>query len=110
MSIEQFHDILQSWTGNVIQIEKIESEHHNHVVLLLQSTHYERNLHKLDDYESRYTLKLNGPGNIYGEFMSTTLPEKVYDIPLEPTTLYEKNGNKLILTNDRAVYKLTLKQ
>ncbi|GEN30903.1 hypothetical protein CQU01_11410 [Cerasibacillus quisquiliarum] len=76
----------------------------------MQSTHYETNLHKLHGYVSRYTLKLNGLGNIYGEFMFTILLEKLDDIPLETTTLYGKSGDKLILINDRAVYKLTLKQ
>ncbi|HEY4599741.1 MAG TPA: hypothetical protein VIG73_00385 [Cerasibacillus sp.] len=110
ISIEEFHDVLQNWAGNEIRIEKIETNQHNQVDLFLQSTHYERNLHNLDDYESRYTLKLNGPGSVQGELMSATLPEEVYDIPLEPTTLYEKKGNELTITNDRAVYKLILKQ
>ncbi|MBB5146168.1 hypothetical protein HNQ35_001369 [Cerasibacillus quisquiliarum] len=42
--------------------------------------------------------------------MFTILLEKLDDIPLETTTLYGKSGDKLILINDRAVYKLTLKQ
>lgn len=109
ITIEQLHNLLNEWHGKPIQVEKLELHDQDIINIQLNGISYEKNTRKLDDYEATYTLKLNGVGHHVNDEQSIQpLPENVYEIPIEDTSLYEYNGRQFILSTDRGIYKITL--
>ncbi|MGM8365954.1 hypothetical protein ACLIBG_10815 [Virgibacillus sp. W0181] len=111
LSIEEFNDQLSKWNGKRVKVSKLEMDDVDETVLALEYISYEKDTRRLDDYESMYTLELNGAGmtqtdNERNELQP--LPSSLYEIPLENNTLYEFDESEFIISTDRAVYKIVL--
>src|SRR5699024_11176819 len=64
---------------------------------------------RIDDYEAMHALQLNGSGKIHTDVNDLKpLPEALYEIPLEDSTLYEFDGETFLLSTDRGIYKIEL--
>lgn len=75
----------------------------------LNKLSYRKNDGTFDDYESKYTMHLNGDGKVLTETNELqTLPDNQYVIPLEDDTLYEYDGHQFIISTDRGIYKVKL--
>ncbi|GGK05916.1 hypothetical protein GCM10007063_30420 [Lentibacillus kapialis] len=107
LTVEAFNDILQQWNGESIKISKHELDDLDETLMTLQDISYARNTRRLDNYEPMHALLLNGMGTIKTDASNTqSLPSSVYEIPLEDNTLYEFDGQQLLLSTSRGVYKI----
>ncbi|MGM8212824.1 hypothetical protein ACLIBH_08520 [Virgibacillus sp. W0430] len=110
LTIEEFNDQLSKWTGQEVTVSKLEMDDVDEVALVLESISYNKDVERLDEYEAIYTLELNGAGTIeteYGQNSQQPLPSRMYEVPLEDSTLYEFDGMQFIISTDRAAYKIT---
>lgn len=110
LSIEEFNALMQQWSGRKIKITKHEINDIDRTVMNLQSVSYDQNTRRIDDYAPKYSLLLNGDGQIetLTALSNEPLPSSNYEIPLEDNSLYEFNGKKFIITTDRGIYKIEL--
>lgn len=109
LSIEEFNELLQAWNGQPIKITKHELNDVDETVVDLESLTYATNPPRIDGYEGRHALMLNGDGEIRTDSTATTpLPSSNYEIPLEDSSLYEFDGTSFLLSTERAVYKIEL--
>lgn len=109
LSIEEFNTLLNEWSGHPVKISKHELDDIDETLLELNTISYAKDTRRIDDYEPTHALHLNGTGQIQNEDDNThPLPEALYEIPLEDTTLYEFDGTRFLLSTDRGVYKIEL--
>lgn len=109
LTIEQFDELLKQWNGNSVKVLKYEMDDLDETVLDLSSISYSTDTRDIDGYEAMHTLNLNGDGQIQtvaSQFQP--LPSALYEIPLEDSSLYEFDGNRFIISTNRAVYKIEL--
>lgn len=107
LSIETFNEQLQHWIGTTVKVSKDELADEDEAILDLQNVTYQTNTHRLDDYQSMHTLRLNGTGKIENEAHHLQpLPSQVYEIPLEDTSHYTFDGSQFILNTDRGNYTI----
>lgn len=104
LSIEEFYDQLQKWSGQKIRIKKEEMDDQDETLLELDDVSYAKGS-SIDDYIPNHALHLNGNGvvettlNNYEE-----LPSATYEIPLDKDTIYEFDGSRFFIRTSRGVY------
>lgn len=108
LDIEGLHAQFTEWCGNNIHIEKKELHDIDHIHMNLDRFSYDKNARTIDGYEATYTLQLNGSGNIITNRTEQTLPDDVYEIPLEDSATFETLKNGLLLHTNRGTYKITI--
>ncbi|WP_246202682.1 hypothetical protein [Virgibacillus doumboii] len=109
LSIEEFNELLNQWSGQTIKITKFELDDLDETLMDLQHISYETNTRRLDDYEPMHELQLNGFGNMQTDANDPQpLPSQLYEIPLEDSSLYEFDGTRFLLSTSRGVYKIEL--
>ncbi|SFB30486.1 hypothetical protein SAMN04488072_11477 [Lentibacillus halodurans] len=107
LTIEEFNELLQQWNGETIKISKHELDDLDETIMTLQNISYDRNTRRIDDYEPKHALQLNGIGRIETDAVDTQpLPSSLYEIPLEDNSLYEFDGEQFLLSTSRGVYKI----
>ncbi|WP_047985648.1 hypothetical protein [Ornithinibacillus californiensis] len=110
LSVEDFHSLIQQWSGRRIKITKHEMDDVDQIVMDLQHITYDRNTRRIDDYVPMHSLQLNGDGRIetLATMSTQPLPSPNYEIPLQDNTMYEFDGEKFFITTERGVYKIEL--
>lgn len=110
LSIEEFNDMIQQWSGSKIKITKHEIEDVDQTIMNLEHVSYERNTRRIDDYVPMHNLLLHGEGHIetLAIMSNQPLPSSQYEIPLEDNSMYEFDGEKFFITTERGVYKIEL--
>lgn len=109
---------IQQWLAarinQVIHIEKIEDGDTDQVQLQLEDIRLGRqNKHDPDDYVADEALLLYGSGCLETagqQSLTANVPQHVYEIPMTPNMMAEDDQGRLLLSTDRAVYRLTDKQ
>lgn len=108
LTIEEFNELLRKWSGKRVKVVKHELEDRDETLINLDAVSYEEGS-DIDDYESRYSLQLNGAGMIettkdnYEE-----LPSNEFEIPLEEDAHYEFDGERFVLNTSRGNYTIEL--
>lgn len=106
LTIEEFNDRLQQWSGQKIRIVKEEMDDLDETLLELEDVSYVEGS-SIDDYIPKYALLLKGNGvvettmNHYEE-----LPSEAFEIPLDEDTIYEFDGKRFFIRNLRGVYMI----
>ncbi|WP_085991221.1 hypothetical protein [Oceanobacillus senegalensis] len=109
LSIEEFNELIKQWNGRKIKIVKHELDDFDETLMDLSAISYSKNPNTIDDYESMYSLNLNGSGVIETTTNNfESLPSELYEIPLENSALYEFEGNRFIVSTSRGVYTIEL--
>lgn len=109
LSVEAFNDLLKKWSGQPIRITKHEIDEVDETRIQLQNISYAKNTRRIDGYVPMHALQLNGVGEIQAAGNAyQPLPDALYEIPLEDSSLYEFDGNQFILSTERGVYKIQL--
>lgn len=109
LTIEEFNELLNRWTGQYIRVTKHEIDDLDETIIELEDISYNKNHDSIDDYQSKYTMHLNGEGQVLTEQnKARPLPENQYDIPLEEDTLYEFDGSQFIISTERGIYKIEI--
>ncbi|MEC5423903.1 hypothetical protein QGM71_10420 [Virgibacillus sp. C22-A2] len=109
LSVEEFNELLSKWSGETIKIMKQELDDTDETVMKLKAISYDKNTRRIDEYVPMHTLQLNGTGNVQTTAADLqSLPESMYEIPLEDTSLYEFDGSRFSLTTDRGVYTIEI--
>lgn len=109
LTIKKFNEMINKWTGKEIKIIKDEANDIDETIISLENVSYKENLHRIDDYEPKYELRLTGSGfieNDEGEF--EPLPNSVYEIALDDETEYRFKDNKFHLKTDRGTYSIQI--
>ncbi|MCT2535243.1 hypothetical protein NC661_21170 [Aquibacillus koreensis] len=109
LSVEEFNELLQKWSGEKINIFKHELEDDDRTLMELDSISYIKDTRRLDDYEPMHALLLNGKGNIETDKEGfQPLPSDYYEIPLEESTLYQFDQSQFSLITERGTYTIEL--
>lgn len=109
LTIDELNDLLNQWTGQYIRVTKHEIDDLDRTVIDLESISYNKSHDTIDDYQSKYTMHLNGVGHVMTEQnKARPLPENQYDIPLEEDALYEFDGAGFIISTERGIYKIDI--
>ncbi|WP_245837322.1 hypothetical protein [Virgibacillus phasianinus] len=109
LSIEDFNEMLQKWTGKRIKIFKHEIEDNDETLMNLDNVSYAEQDATIDDYVAKHILQLNGTGVIENDdHEHEPLPSPTYEIPLEDSTNYQFDGSRFNLKNDRGHYSIEL--
>ncbi|WP_173918188.1 hypothetical protein [Halobacillus sp. Marseille-Q1614] len=109
LSVEQFNENLQQWSGKTIKVTKHEQGDEDTVYIDLNDVSYSRDTRRADEYEPMHELKLNGEGRTEtdrGDYQP--LPSPVYEIPLEDSTQYQYEDHRFSLITDRGSYMIEL--
>ncbi|MFC7319812.1 hypothetical protein [Halobacillus campisalis] len=107
LSVEEFNELLQKWSGQTIRIIKHELDDLDRVVMELKDISYSTNTRRSDQYEAMHTLLLNGTGVTETVASNTQpLPDSTYEIPLEDSTLYQFDNQRFSLLTDRGTYTI----
>ncbi|MDC3417400.1 hypothetical protein [Aquibacillus salsiterrae] len=107
LTIEEFNQLLQEWNGETIKISKQELDDQDNTIMKLHSISYENNTRRVDEYEPRHALILNGAGTVETDQQSNQpLPSAYYEIPLEDSTLYKYDHSQFSLITDRGKYTI----
>lgn len=109
LSMQDLDDRLKALQGSEIEVEKKEQQDLDVVHISLEKVAYDKDFHKFDEYEAKYTLELHGTGTIETDVGNAVpLPSPVYEIPLDQDTMreYEEDDDELIISTERAVYKI----
>lgn len=107
LSVEEFNNMLQQWNGETIKISKSEIDDKDNTVMELNSISYTKNTRRIDDYEPKHALILNGSGKVeIDKNEYEPLPSAYYEIPLEDSTLYQYDESQFSLINDRGSYTI----
>lgn len=106
LSIEEFNDQLQRWSGQRIRIVKEELDDLDETLLELEDVSYAKGSSN-DDYIPRYALQLKGSG-VVGTTMNNyeELPSESFEIPLEEDTIYEFDGKRFFISTSRGDYMI----
>ncbi|ARI75706.1 hypothetical protein [Halobacillus mangrovi] len=109
LTIEEFNDLLQQWSGKTIRITKHELRDQDTVIMNLDHIDYSRDTRRIDDYEPMHALHLHGTGRTETDLENfQPVPSSYYEIPLEDTTQYQFNDTHFSLVTDRGTYTIQL--
>ncbi|QTM98749.1 hypothetical protein ERJ70_05235 [Sediminibacillus dalangtanensis] len=109
LSIEGFNQLLQQWNGKTIKVTKQEIGDYDETVLRLNAVSYDTDTRRIDDYQAKHKLQLNGDGTMLTDAANAQpLPDQVYEIPIEDSTLYQYEDSRFSLTTDRGTYTIEL--
>lgn len=109
LTIEEFNEKLNKWTGKNIKITKQEIGDYDEALIELETISYSKDTRRIDDYEAMHTLQLNGMGRVENEDNNLIpLPSSSYEIPLEDTTHYQFDGSHFALNTERGTYTIEL--
>ncbi|WP_082232135.1 hypothetical protein [Halobacillus massiliensis] len=111
LSIEQFNEKLQQWSGQTIKITKQEQGDEDTIFMDLNEVSYSTNTRRSDEYEPAHELQLTGKGQTEtdrGEY--EPLPSPVYEIPLEDSAQYQYDDRRFSLITDRGSYVIELQK
>ncbi|SDL96121.1 hypothetical protein [Sediminibacillus halophilus] len=109
LSIEEFNQLLQQWNGNAIKVTKQEIGDYDETVLRLNTVSYDTDTRRIDDYQAKHKLLLNGGGTMLTAAANAQpLPNQVYEIPIEDSTLFQYDDDRFSLTTDRGSYTIEL--
>ena len=107
LSMKDFNEQLQAMVEKRIEVIKTEQKDVDDVHILLERVDYDKDLDTLDEYEAENTIQLHGMGTIHNDDGEPEpLPSRVFEIPLDHNTMREHDGDELILSTERAVYKI----
>lgn len=109
LTVEEFNDLLQQWSGKKIKVEKSEAGDLDETQIDLSAVTYANENPTIDGYEPQHSLHLKGAGMIETTKNNyEALPSDLYEIPLEDDVLYEFDGTRFIVSTSRAVYTIEL--
>lgn len=109
MTIKEFNESINKWVGNDIKVLKHEANDLDETIISLDKVTYKENLYRIDDYEPKYVLQLEGVGFVENESNSfQPLPDSVYEVALDDETEYRFDGSQFQLTTDRGTYSIQL--
>ncbi|MGP4069139.1 hypothetical protein [Halobacillus sp. B29] len=109
LSIEEFNELLQQWSGKTIRITKHELRDQDTVYMNLDHIDYSKDTRRMDDYEPLHALHLHGTGRTETDVLSVQpLPSTYYEIPLEDSTQYQFGENHFSLVTERGTYTIQL--
>src|SRR5699024_11142745 len=109
LTIDELNALLNKWVGQYIRITKHEINDRDETVIDLKSISYNKNHDTIDDYQSKYTMHLNGEGHMMTEQNTVRpLPENQYDIPLDDGALYEFDESEFIISTKRGIYQIEI--
>ncbi|WP_053220305.1 hypothetical protein [Virgibacillus senegalensis] len=109
LSIEEFNELLQQWNGKKIKVTKQEIGDYDETILQLNAVSYDTDTRRLDDYQAMHKLQLNGNGKMLTDTENAQpLPDQVYEIPIEDSSLYQYDDSRFSLTTDRGTYTIEL--
>lgn len=109
ISVEEFNELLNKWNGKNIKILKHEIEDNDATLMKLDKVTYQEQEGTIDDYVAKYTLLLNGTGEIENDDNELEpLPSPSYEIPLDDATNYQFDGTRFSLENNRGTYTIEL--
>ncbi|WP_431802299.1 hypothetical protein [Halobacillus andaensis] len=107
LTVEEFNQLLQQWSGETIKITKQELEDEDSIIMQLNDISYETDTRRLDEYEPMHALHLNGTGTTQtNEQDLQPLPSSLYEIPLEDSTQYQFEGDRFSLVTERGSYTI----
>ncbi|WP_101841964.1 hypothetical protein [Halobacillus sp. Marseille-P3879] len=107
LTVEEFNQLLQQWSGETIKITKQELEDEDSIIMQLNDISYETDTRRLDEYEPMHALHLNGTGTTQtNEQELQPLPSSMYEIPLEDSTQYQFEGDRFSLVTERGSYTI----
>ncbi|MCP3027076.1 hypothetical protein [Halobacillus sp. A5] len=107
LTIEEFNQLLQQWSGETIKVTKEELEDEDTLIMQLHDISYETNTRRIDDYEPMHALHLNGTGTTQSEEQNLQpLPSSMYEIPLEDSSQYQFEGERFSLVTERGRYTI----
>ena len=88
---------------------KLEKSDLNETRLKLNKVSYDKKERRIDDYEPKYTLQLNGAGKVrISEERFEPLPNSLFVIPLEDNTHYYFDNSRFTIKNDRGTYAIEI--
>jgi len=109
LTMKELDERLKSMQGKEIEVTKMEQKDLDVVHIVLDKVTYDKDIFRLDDYEARYTLELHGVGTIETDKGNAVpLPSPVYEIPLDHKTMREWDGDELVISTERGVYKIVV--
>ena len=109
LTIDELNELLNKWVGQYIRITKHEINDRDETVIDLKSISYNKNHDTIDDYQSKYTMHLNGEGHTMTEQNKVRpLPENQYEIPLDDGALYEFDASEFISSTERGIYQIEI--
>lgn len=109
LTVEEFNQLLQQWSGETIKITKQELEDEDSIIMQLNDISYETDTRRLDEYEPMHALHLNGTGTTQtNEQDLQPLPSSLYEIPLEDSTQYQFEGDRFSLVTEREATRLNV--
>lgn len=107
LTIEQFSELLKGWNIHPVKITKYEMKDHDETLLELTDITFQKNRNRVDDYEPKYTLHLQGDGKVKTELdRYEEMPTSQYEIPLDDDTEYKFDGARFSLKTDRGIYTI----
>nr|WP_237648599.1 hypothetical protein [Sediminibacillus terrae] len=109
LSIEEFNQLIQQWNDKTIKVTKQEIGDYDETVLRLNAVSYDTDTRRVDDYQAKHKLLLRGDGTMLTDAANTQpLPNQVYEIPIEDSTLFQYDDERFSLTTDRGSYTIEL--
>ncbi|MGP4081322.1 hypothetical protein ACTWQL_15565 [Pseudalkalibacillus sp. R45] len=109
LTVEQFNQLIQQWSGKNIKITKQELGDQDTIIMKLDDISYHNDTRRIDDYESLHSIHLIGEGTTEtGPQNAQPLPTSSYKIPLEDTTRYQFDDIRFSLVNERGTYTIEL--
>ncbi|GGF18209.1 hypothetical protein GCM10010954_16190 [Halobacillus andaensis] len=105
LTVEEFNQLLQQWSGETIIISKQELDDEDIIIMQLNDISYDRHTRRMDEYEPMHSLHLNGTGTTETDGCELQpLPDSLYEIPLEDSTQYRFDENRFFLITERGRY------
>lgn len=98
---------LESYTNHTIKIRKLENDDLDEVTFKLENVvEAVRNETHPDDYVAEHSIILKGEGKVLTNGEEVNLPDHIYEIPYDAVINGEQEGNGLLITTDRATYRI----
>ncbi|MFG6146859.1 hypothetical protein [Halobacillus sp. B23F22_1] len=105
LTVEEFNQLLQQWSGETIIISKQEIDDEDIIIMQLNDISYDTHTRRMDEYEPMHSLHLNGTGTTETDGSGLQpLPDALYEIPLEDSTQYRFDENRFSLITERGRY------
>ncbi|WP_221567476.1 hypothetical protein [Alkalihalobacillus sp. TS-13] len=109
LTVEQFNQFIQQWSGKTIKITKQELGDQDSIIMKLDDISYHKDTRRIDDYEPMHSIHLIGEGTTEIDAQGgVPLPASSYEIPLEDTTQYQFDDIRFSLVTERGTYTIEL--
>ncbi|QAS52999.1 hypothetical protein [Halobacillus litoralis] len=109
LTIEEFNQLLQLWSGKTVKVTKNELRDEDTIIMNIEEISYSTDTRRIDEYEPMHSLYLHGRGRLATEPQNAQpLPSPYYEIPLEDSTQYQFQNEKFSLLTDRGSYTIEL--